>query len=79
MARRRCWMEVAGGSDGRGGAATLSRAYSAESDIQGARRNPGPTRVIAVASTTAMLQNVVDMCAVKRQDPHRGGCRNGKT
>ena len=70
---------IADGSDVRGGAATLSRARPAKSDIQGAKRNLGPMRVIAVASTTAMLQDVVDMCAVKRQDPHRGGCRNGKT
>ena len=51
-------LEVAGGSDGRGGAATLSRACPIESDMQGAKRNPGDTRVIAVASTTAMLQDV---------------------
>ena len=51
-------LEVAGGSDGRGGAATLRRACLIESDMQGAERTPGATRVIAVASTTAMLQDV---------------------
>ena len=71
MARRKCWMEVAGGSDVRGGAATLSRACPAESDIQGAKRNR--------KATTAMLYDVVDMYAVKKRERHRGGRRNSKT
>ena len=48
-------------------AVKLTRAYPAGSDAQEANRNPGAVGLNAVASTTSMRQDVVDVFAVKRR------------
>ena len=48
-------------------AVTVTRAYPARSDVQEANWNPGAMGGNAVASTTSMRQDVVDVYAVKRR------------
>ena len=56
------------GEGQRPSAVTVTRAYPARSDVQEANWNPGAMGVIAVASTTSMRQDVVDVYAVKRRN-----------